>query len=43
MVDFLFDGGTYKICEVNSSPEFKGFESATKINVPKQIFDYLKV
>jgi len=41
-VDLLFDAGVYKICELNSSPEFQGFESATGINVPKLIFDYVK-
>ncbi len=42
-VDLLFDDGVYKVCEVNSSPEFKGFESATGIDVPKLIFDYVKI
>lgn len=42
-VDLLFDGDNYKICEVNSAPGFKGFESATGIDVPKLTYDYLKV
>lgn len=42
-VDILFDGDHYKICEVNSSPGFKGFEEATGIDVPTEIFNYLKV
>jgi gamma-F420-2:alpha-L-glutamate ligase len=42
-VDLLFDGDHYKICEVNSSPQFRGFEQATKLNVPAEIYDYIKV
>jgi RimK family alpha-L-glutamate ligase len=42
-VDLLFDGENYKICEINSAPGFEGFESATGLNVPKSIIDYLKV
>ncbi len=42
-VDLLFDGDHYKICEVNSAPQFRGFEEATKINVPLKIFNYIKV
>lgn len=42
-VDILFDGDSYKICEVNSSPGFKGFESATGTNVPHEIFEYIKL
>jgi gamma-F420-2:alpha-L-glutamate ligase len=40
-VDLLFDEDSFKICEVNSSPMFKGLESCTDINIPKVIFDYL--
>jgi len=42
-VDILFDGEKYLICEVNSAPGFEGFEKATKINIPKIIFEYIKV
>ncbi len=42
-VDILFDGDNYKICEVNSSPMFEGFEQATGIDVPKAIFEYAKL
>jgi len=42
-VDILFDGNKYVVCEVNSSPGFKGFEKATKINMPKVIFDYINL
>lgn len=42
-VDILFDGDSYMVCEVNSSPGFEGFEKATGINVPKEVFDYVRV
>ncbi len=42
-VDLLFDGDNYKVCEVNSAPGFEGFEKATGINIPKEIFEYIKV
>ncbi len=42
-VDILFDSGKYKICEVNSSPYFKGFEQATKKDIPREIFRFAKL
>lgn len=42
-VDILFDKDSYKVCEVNSYPGFEGFEKATKINVPEEIFKYILV
>ncbi|MFT7183775.1 MAG: gamma-F420-2:alpha-L-glutamate ligase [Oceanicoccus sp.] len=39
-VDFLFDGDTFLIGEVNSSPSFEGFETDSKANVPKLILEY---
>ncbi|KAF0973123.1 hypothetical protein FDP41_008627 [Naegleria fowleri] len=41
-VDILFDGDSHKICEVNSSPGFEGFELATGIDVAKEILMYCK-
>lgn len=41
-VDLLFDGDSYKICEVNSSPMFKGLESCTNVNIPQVIFEYIQ-
>ncbi len=40
-VDILFDGDKYLVCEVNSAPGFQGFEKATKIDIPKIIFEYI--
>lgn len=42
-VDILFNGDTYVVSEVNSSPGFKGFEKATVINIPQEIYHYIKV
>ncbi|MDY6820736.1 MAG: RimK family alpha-L-glutamate ligase [Deferribacterota bacterium] len=42
-VDLLFDEGHFKICECNSSPGFKGMESCVDVNVPREIFNYIKV
>ncbi len=36
-VDLLFDGDGFKICEVNSSPMFKGLESCSEVNIPQVI------
>ena len=41
-VDLLFDNGGYKICEVNSSPGFKGLESCSKKNIAGEIVSYVK-
>jgi len=42
-VDVLFDGDSYKICEVNSSPGFQGFERATGHNVAADIINYVRL
>jgi len=42
-VDILIDNDSYKICEINSSPGFQGFELATGINVPDLIYDFIKI
>jgi gamma-F420-2:alpha-L-glutamate ligase len=42
-VDILFDGEHFKVCEVNSAPGFEGLEKATDVNVPEQIYQYIRV
>ncbi len=42
-VDILFDGEHFKVCEVNSAPGFEGLEKATGVNVPQQIYRYVRV
>lgn len=41
-IDLLFDGDSFRVCEVNSSPGFKGLEEATQLNVAKEILLYIK-
>jgi gamma-F420-2:alpha-L-glutamate ligase len=40
-VDILFDGDSYMVAEVNSSPGFEGFEKATGINVAEKVYGYI--
>jgi gamma-F420-2:alpha-L-glutamate ligase len=42
-VDLLIDQKTYRICEINSSPGFEGFELATGVDVPFRILDFVKI
>ncbi|KAL0490496.1 alpha-L-glutamate ligase [Acrasis kona] len=42
-VDLLIDEKTYRICEINSSPGFEGFELATGVDVPYHILDFVKI
>jgi gamma-F420-2:alpha-L-glutamate ligase len=42
-VDILIDKNSYKICEINSSPGFEGFEMATEVDVPWHILDFVKL
>jgi RimK family alpha-L-glutamate ligase len=42
-VDILFDGDSYRVCEVNCAPGFEGFEKATGLNVPREIYQYIRV
>jgi len=42
-IDILFDGDSYKVCEINSSPGFEGFEKATGLNIPQEIYHYIRV
>ena len=41
-VDLLFDKEGYKICEVNSSPGFKGMELATNKNIADEIIKHIQ-
>ena len=42
-IDLLFSDKHFYICEANSSPGFKGIESACDINVPLELFNYIRV
>lgn len=36
-IDLLFDNNSFKVCEANSNPGFKGFETFCKIDVADQL------
>jgi gamma-F420-2:alpha-L-glutamate ligase len=42
-IDLLFDKDHFKICEANSSPGFEGLEKSNNMNIPKEIFHYLRI
>lgn len=42
-IDLLFDDGHFKVCEANSSPGFEGLEASSNLNIPKEIFHYLRI
>ena len=42
-VDLLFSDGSFKICEANAAPQFKGLEKCCKVNVAKNIWEYLLI
>lgn len=42
-VDLLFEDDHFKICEVNSSPGFKGLQSCCNVDVPSEIYHYIKI
>lgn len=43
-VDLLFDkDGHFRICEVNSAPQFKGMESLGEVNVARQILQFCRI
>jgi RimK family alpha-L-glutamate ligase len=39
-VDLLFDGDQFRVCEINSAPEFSGFEAATGFNIARQVLQH---
>jgi RimK family alpha-L-glutamate ligase len=42
-VDILIDTDSYKICEINSSPGFQGFELATSIDIAKSLISFCQI
>ncbi len=42
-IDLLFAGDHYKVCEANSSTGFEGIESCCNINVPKEIYHFIRI
>lgn len=42
-IDLLFDGKHYKVCEANSSTGFEGMESCCQVNIPKEIYHFIRI
>lgn len=42
-VDLLFDEQGFKVCEVNSSPGFKGLEKVVGNTIAEQVLDYITI
>lgn len=42
-IDLLFDKDHFKVCEANSSTGFEGIESCCDINVPKEIYHFIRI
>jgi len=42
-IDLLFDGEHFKVCEANSSPGFETIEKVQDIDVPKEIFHFIRL
>lgn len=42
-VDLLFDEDHFKICEVNSSPGFQGLSSCCNVNIPQEVYHYIRI
>lgn len=40
-IDLMLDNGSYKVIEINGTPQFKGISSATNINIASEIADYV--
>jgi gamma-F420-2:alpha-L-glutamate ligase len=42
-IDLLFDGEHFKVCEANSSPGFEGLEKCCRVNIPQEIYDFIRL
>ncbi len=42
-VDLLFAEDHFKICEVNSSPGFQGLSSCCNVNIPEEVYHYIRI
>jgi RimK family alpha-L-glutamate ligase len=42
-IDLLFDGDSFRVCEVNSNPGFRGFERYCDVNVADAITEYIRL
>jgi len=42
-IDLLFDGEHYLVCEANSAPGYEAIEKCLDIDVPKEIFHFIRI
>lgn len=42
-IDLLFNGDHYLVCEANSAPGFEAIEKCLDINMPKEIFHFIRI
>jgi gamma-F420-2:alpha-L-glutamate ligase len=42
-IDLLFDGEHYLVCEANSAPGFETIEECVDVDVPKEIFHFIRI
>lgn len=42
-IDLLFTENHFTVCEANSAPGFKGIEGSSDLNIPKELFNYIRV
>ncbi len=42
-IDLLFDNDHFKICEANSSPWIVWIESSCWVNVPREVYNFIKI
>ena len=42
-IDLLFDDDHFQICEANSAPGFKGIEECHDVNIPEEIFNFIRI
>ncbi len=42
-IDLLFGSEHYRVCEANSSPGFEGLEKCCQVNIPQEIYDFIRI
>lgn len=42
-IDLLFSEKHFLICEANSAPGFKGIEASVDLNIPRELFNFIRI
>lgn len=42
-IDLLFSENHFLICEANSAPGFKGIEASVDLNIPRELFNFIRI